>query len=214
LKLDSEALASLWRQLRKEAAEGEAFSVRGWYHTLYRDVFRGKRVLDVGSGLGLDGITYAQNGAKVDFMDIVSASLQVVERVCKSLNVQNVAFGLIESLDSLAALSDNYDVIWCQGSLINVPFELALLESQLLLEHLPIGGRWIELTYPKERWEREGRLPFEQWGVRTDGPGTPWVEWYDLEKLTRRLAPAKFDVVLHFNFHNNDFNWFDLIRRA
>jgi hypothetical protein len=214
LRLDSDALVSEWKRLREDATSGQAFSVRGWYHTLYRDIFRGKRILDVGSGLGLDGVTFAQNGATVHFLDIVSANLQVIERVCSKLKVSNAAFGVIENLDSIAKLSGNYDVIWCQGSLINVPFEFAALESRLLLQHLPNGGRWIELAYPKERWEDEGRLPFDEWGVRTDGVGTPWVEWYDIQKLNRRLAPAEFDVVLQFNFHNNDFNWFDLIRRA
>ena len=74
------------------------------------------------------------------------------------------------------------------------------------------GGRWIELAYPKARWERDGKMPFEQWGGKTDG-GAPWVEWYDLDKVLARLYPAKFDVILHFNFHNDDFSWFDLIRK-
>jgi hypothetical protein len=102
--------------------------------------------------------------------------------------------------------------MWCQGSLINAPFEIIRHEAQLLLKHLPAGGRWIELAYPQRRWEREGRLPFERWGENTDGPGTPWVEWYDLSKLKRALAPAEFDVILYFEFHNGDFNWFDLER--
>jgi SAM-dependent methyltransferase len=214
LKLDGDELKSLWLRLRNEATEGKAFPVRGWYHTLYRDVLRGKRVLDVGSGLGIDGITFAQNGAYVHFLDIVRPNLKVVERICGLLGVENVEFTFIEGIDSLARLSGDFDAIWCQGSLINVPFEMAARESGLLLQHLPIGGRWIELAYPKERWDREGQLPFEQWGVRTDGPGTPWVEWYDLEKVTRRLASANFEVVLHFNFHHDDFNWFDLVRKA
>lgn len=82
-----------------------------------------------------------------------------------------------------------------------------------MLRHLPVGGRWIELAYPRERWEREGRMPFSEWGKITDGEGTPWMEWYDLDRLRARLRPAEFDVVLHFNFHHDDFNWFDLIRR-
>jgi hypothetical protein len=69
----------------------------------------------------------------------------------------------------------------------------------------------MELCYPRARWEREGHLPFETWGEKTDG-GAPWMEWYDLPKLLHRLAPARFDVVLAFDYHNSDFNWFDLER--
>jgi hypothetical protein len=47
----------------------------------------------------------------------------------------------------------------------------------------------------------------------TDG-GAPWVEWYDLTKLHAVLEPARFDTVLYFEFHNSDFNWFDLLRRS
>ena len=46
----------------------------------------------------------------------------------------------------------------------------------------------------------------------TDGEGTPWMEWYDLARLSKRLAPATFEPVLAVNFHNDDFNWFDLTR--
>ena len=63
------------------------------------------------------------------------------------------------------------------------------------------------------RWEREGRLPYDRWGEKTDG-GAPWIEWHDLKKLDYILAPAVFDVVLMTEFHNSDFIWFDLVRRS
>ena len=59
-----------------------------------------------------------------------------------------------------------------------------------------------------------GKLPFEKWGEKTDGKGTPWCEWYDLDKLLELLKPAHFNPVLNFDFHNNDFNWFDLVREG
>lgn len=37
------------------------------------------------------------------------------------------------------------------------------------------------------------------------------MEWYNLEKMKERFNPIKFEVVRYFNFHNDDFNWFDLI---
>jgi SAM-dependent methyltransferase len=214
LRLPDEELLAVWRRALEEATVGPGFGVRGWYHLLYKDVLRGKRVLDVGSGFGLDGLTFAQHGARVTLLDIVESNLGVLKRLCGLLRLRDVDFVYLEQLESLSGLRRDYDVIWCQGSLINAPFEAIRAEAQLLLRHLPVGGRWVELAYPKARWHREGELPFDRWGERTDGPGTPWMEWYDLAKLRSALAPARFDVVLHFDFHDQDFNWFDLVRRA
>jgi SAM-dependent methyltransferase len=211
--VSDEELWSFWTRVTEEATTGEGYSVRGWYHELYRDIFRGKRVLDVGSGLGIDGLTFARAGARVTFLDIVPGNLHILERLCRIGQAPDVHFHCLQNLSSLDALPGDFDVIWCQGSMINAPFSFARREAAALLGHLKPGGRWIELAYPRERWEREGRLPFREWGLVTDGERTPWVEWYDLERLRARLDPAEFDVVLHFNFHQDDFNWFDLIRR-
>jgi len=83
----------------------------------------------------------------------------------------------------------------------------------MLASHLRVGGRWLELCYPKERWERDGKLAFIDWGGKTDGERTPWVEWYDGHKLLKALEPYNFDTIFELNFHNNDFNWFDLVKR-
>lgn len=210
LDLSGGELKEVWERVRLSGTAGEAFGVRGWYHALYKDVLRGKRVMDFGCGFGVDGITFAQHGAKVTFVDIVESNLMVIQRLSQMFDLKNADFHYMEDIDSLSNLGADYDVIWCQGSLINAPFEIIRAEAQELLRHLKPGGRWIELAYPKARWEREGRLPFDEWGEHTDGPGTPWVEWYDLPKVRAILEPAQFDVILYFEFHNEDFNWFDL----
>lgn len=212
LDFSEDKLLEKWQAIHSQATIGPAFNVRGWYHLLYKDILLGKKVMDVGSGLGIDGITFAQHGARMTFVDIVESNLTLIKRICRILNLTQVDFCYMEDISSLTTLPNDYDVIWCQGSLLNAPFEIIHAEAKEILKHLPVGGRWIELTYPKERWVREGKIPFEQWGKKTDG-GAPWVEWYDLNKLMDRLSPAEFDVILHFNFHNNDFNWFDLIRK-
>jgi 2-polyprenyl-3-methyl-5-hydroxy-6-metoxy-1,4-benzoquinol methylase len=207
-------LRDLWEKERWAATVGAGFGIRGWYHTIYKDILRGKRMVDFGCGFGLDGITFAQCGAAVTFVDIVESNLVVVERLCGLFGLTSVQFVYLDDINSLSKLKEQYSAIWCQGSLINAPFEIIRHEAQLLLKHLPVGGRWIELAYPKVRWEREGRLPFDQWGESTDGPGTPWVEWYDLSKLKGALEPAEFDVIFNFEFHNGDFIWFDLQRKT
>ena len=75
---------------------------------------------------------------------------------------------------------------------------------------LKAGGRWMELVYPRERWLREGALPFAEWGRLTDGERTPWAEWHDIEKVRRRLAPAALTAVLDFGFCSDNYRWIDL----
>jgi SAM-dependent methyltransferase len=180
---------------------------------IYKDVFRGKKVMDVGCGFGIDTIFYAQQGAEITFVDLVPTNIEVVKRLCKLKDLTNTRFCYMEDLSSLSALPADYDFVYCQGSLINAPVEITRIEAQALLQHLPVGSRWIELAYPKERWIRDGRKAFTDWGKKTDG-GAPWMEWYDLEKVKSILGPATFEVVLALDFHNHDFNWFDLLRRT
>ena len=52
LKLSDDDLLKVWLTSRKDITIGEQFSHRGWYHTLYADSMRGKKVLDVGCGDG------------------------------------------------------------------------------------------------------------------------------------------------------------------
>ena len=212
LELSDEELHAEWERCRRAAADGDMFDVRGWYYTLYSDVLRSKLVVDVGSGLGFDAITFARAGADVICADIVRENLQIIERVAKIKGLASLEYLYLEDLESYDGLPV-VDIIWCQGSMINMPFEIAKQEAAHLLRKLRPGGRWVELAYPEERWLREGSLPPTRWGDKTDG-GAPWIEWYDLEKLKRRLAPQRVEVVLAFNFHNDDFNWFDLRKIA
>ena len=213
LAMADDALVRFWIERRDDATRGDAYSVRGWYHDLYSRVFRGRSVLDLGAGLGLDGITYAQAGARLTFADIVGDNLDVLRRLCGQLGIE-ARFVHIEDLKSIAALPGPFDAIYAQGSLIHMPDDLVRDEVQGLLEHLPVGGRWVELAYPRERWLRDGAPAFDEWGPITDGPGTPWAEWCDLDKRLASLAPARFEPLLAVNFHGDDYNWFDLVRSA
>ena len=212
LSLDDTQIIEQWEQGYVGSSTGDAFSVRGWYQTLYRDAFRGKKLLDVGCGLAPDTVYFARNGALVTFLDIVESNVKFAERVCQIERIPNATFCYMEDLSCLDRLPFDFDVIYCCGSFINAPLEVSRIEAQAILKHLPVGGRWIELGYPKTRWEREGSMPETEWGARTDG-GAPWMEWHDILKLNYLLGPAAFDVVLMLEFHNSDFNWFDLIRR-
>lgn len=207
LLLDDAALLARWDEMAARRYTGEL----GWLGPLYFDTFRDRRIVELGSGLGFDGLRFAGNGAYWTFADIVPDNLAVIRRVAglKGL-ADRVRFHLIGDDLSFAALPYDYDAIWVFGSIHHVPFEIARREALDVLGHLKPGGRWMELVYPRERWLREGAPPFDQWGRLTDGERTPWAEWHDIEKVRRRLLPAPLRAILDFQFCAHNYRWFDL----
>jgi 2-polyprenyl-3-methyl-5-hydroxy-6-metoxy-1,4-benzoquinol methylase len=124
MQLSDDGLLAFWEKARKEITTGPEFAHRGWYHTLYADFMRGKKVMDVGSGFGVDPITFAQHGASVTFVDLVETNLKVLERLCKIMGLTNVRFVLFEDLGSLNPLDTDYDVIMAMGSLHHAPVDI------------------------------------------------------------------------------------------
>ena len=202
-------LVERWQRARDA---DNSLDVRGWYRILYQDYARGRKILDIGCGFAYDSITFAQNGAYVLCVDIVQSNLELVSRVAQRLGVgDRVSVHYMDGVHSLKSLPSDFDALLAVGSLHNAPSSLMKDEVLELARRLRTGGRWLQLAYPKARWEREGSLPFDEWAPLVDGPGTPWEEWYDIPKLLALLEPARFEPLLYYEFHNHDFNWFDLV---
>jgi SAM-dependent methyltransferase len=209
LQLGDDELVALWK--RNRDAEG-AMDKRGWYRLLYADTVPGKKILDIGCGFAYDSLTFAEQGARVTLVDIVEDNVALVARLARLLDL-DVETVHMESVDTLNALPSDYDMLMAIGSLHHAPQNVLRPEYAALAQRLSPGGRWLQFAYPRARWEREGSLPFDEWGPCVDGPGTPWAEWYDAQKLLDLLAPARFDIVLYAEWHDSDFNWFDLVLR-
>ena len=202
---DPELLA-WWNELQAEMLGSLAYR---WIVEVYRDFVRGKNILEVGPGSGVIGITFAEAGAAMTFADVVPSNLEMIRRVC-ALKALNAGFLHIEQFNDPAKLADDYDAIFAIGSLHHAPSDVVKSEFEALASRLKIGGRFIALTYPKDRWIAEGSKPFDQFGKSTDGEDTPWAEWYDLDKMLAQLAPFKFEPLMSFNYCNDALNWFDL----
>jgi SAM-dependent methyltransferase len=196
-------LSAAWSRQYEEAS-----GLRGWYWKLYGEILRGKRVLEIGSGMGFDAVHLASQGAAMTCCDIAPANLEIVRRVARArgLAIETLHIDGIGAFDKLPR---DFDAVWVIGSIHHMPFEEAREESAAVLEHLRPGGRWIELTYPRERWVREGSPPFDQWGHLTDGERTPWAEWYDTEKLKLRLHPWRLQPTFEHRFGSDTYVWMD-----
>lgn len=205
LKLNDAELLEQWRK-----GFSQSYNIREWFYRKYEGELAGKKVLDVGCGLGYDGIYFASQGANITFADIVPENIRVVRRLCnlKDIRAYYYYLGGDNLAESIEALGKDYDFIMAMGSLHCAPQRIIGPEIRELVKHLKVGGRWLQLAYPKSRWEREGRLPFWLWGRRTDGIRTQWMEWYDPDKLLKLLGDG-FELVFYKEWYNNEFNWFD-----
>jgi len=208
LQLPDAQLLSIWDRAFHGTSTGSYYGIRGWYHDLYRDKLAGLDVLDVGCGLAISSIHFAEHGARLTFADIVEDNLRVVERLCALKGLRG-RFLYIENARSFATLPDDFSVVMAIGSLINAPREVIRDEVQAILPHLRPNGRWLHFAYPRARWIRDGEPSFSEWGKQTDGPDTPWMEFHEKETLEYLFAPRPFEIVFECEWHNHDFNWFD-----
>gem|GEM_PF-2430944 len=203
-------LLEYWEECRRQTTTPE---VRGWFQDLYKDDFSGLDIADVGPGVGVDGIFFAQRGAKVTFVDIVEDNLKLLARICKLKGVA-ADFYFIDDFFTYH-FEKEFDVFLFIGSMINAPFDFTQRQLKSMLAFLRPGGRVLMLGYPKERYVQLGAKSCEEFGKMTDGERTPWCEWYDDEKVRALFGPGfRLNWSRNFGQNNIEFNWFDLSKNT
>jgi len=209
LQQDDASILAQFERARQHDTEGAGYGLRGWYHDMYRLLMPGRKVLDVGCGMGISTITFAEMGARLTFTDIISDNVELVRRICR---IKGIAadFLYIDRFEDFDNLPNDFDIVTAIGSLINAPASVIRDEMTLIKKHLRPRGRWLHFAYPKSRWVRDGSLPFTEWGECTDGVGTPWMEYHDRAKVEWLFAPSEIRIIFDAEWNNNDFNWFDI----
>ena len=60
LGMDDSLLESTWDRVRTDSVNGrKGLQIRGWYHQIYKDWVKDKKIIDIGCGLGFDSIYFA-----------------------------------------------------------------------------------------------------------------------------------------------------------
>lgn len=207
--LSDAALVHLWKAL----AADDTFTM------YYASVFRGKRVLDIGSGFARQSMRFALFGAEVWFVDVAESNVALLRRIADAMgvgaNVHTASFSSIANLKEKLANAGMFDAVTAFGSMHHAPSEIIHEEVQVLTEHLKVGGRWLQLAYGLGMWDYYKYALFTRFGASTDvGDGqseaTPWAEWYSTGKLFSVFRPSRF-VQLWCGQVTFEFVWFDLV---
>jgi len=184
LNLDDEQLAQFYQECISVAQVD-----RQWIYENFSGIIENRTVLEIGSGLGCDGVHFSQLAKEWTFSDIVDENIQLLKRVCSLLDVDNVDFQVINDILT-HDFKKTYDLLYAIGVLHHLPFELAAMEIRNIDRFLVNGSYVIVLMYPIERWIDEGKPDFSEFGRRTDGKETPWAEYYTETKVKELFGPG------------------------
>jgi 2-polyprenyl-3-methyl-5-hydroxy-6-metoxy-1,4-benzoquinol methylase len=131
------------------------------------DRWRGKRVLEVGCGIGTDSINFARAGANLTAVELSGESLRIAAERAEVMGVaDHTRFVQANAEDLTSALDDEpYDLVYSFGVIHHTPHpERALAEMRALIAP---GGTLKLMIYHRRSWK-------VFWIVAGQGRGRFW----------------------------------------
>ena len=165
----------------------------------------GKRVLEIGCGIGTDTINFARHGARVTVIELSENSLEVAKRRAE-------VFGLADAIDFHHGNAEElvdvvpvepYDLVYSFGVIHHTPHPERVLAQ--MPGYLPSGGTIKVMVYHRRSWKvletvvKYGKGRFwradEIVAAHSEAQtGSPVTYTYGREELTRLLARFGFRV--------------------
>jgi 2-polyprenyl-3-methyl-5-hydroxy-6-metoxy-1,4-benzoquinol methylase len=129
--------------------------------------WRGKRVLEIGCGIGTDTVNFARHGARVTSVDLSEKSLELAQQRAAVYGVQEqVQFyrGNAEELNSFMPV-ETYDLIYSFGVIHHTPHPERVLEQ--LRSYAQAGTTVKIMVYHRRSWK-------VLWILLSEGRGQFW----------------------------------------
>jgi 2-polyprenyl-3-methyl-5-hydroxy-6-metoxy-1,4-benzoquinol methylase len=120
--------------------------------------WRGKKVLEIGCGIGTDTVNFARHGARVTSVDLSEKSLELARQRVEVYGVQaQVQFyrGNAEELSSLVPV-EAYDLIYSFGVIHHTPHPERVMEE--VRRYARIGTTLKIMVYHRRSWKVLGIL--------------------------------------------------------
>lgn len=114
--------------------------------------WRGKRVLEIGCGIGTDAVNFARNGAEYFGVDVSKESLELARRRFDVFDLSGRFFeGNAENVTDLLDGAELFDLIYSFGVIHHTPDPLAVLVSART--HCHPGTQLQLMVYARNSWK-------------------------------------------------------------
>jgi ubiquinone/menaquinone biosynthesis C-methylase UbiE len=112
----------------------------------------GKRVLEIGCGIGTDTVNFARAGARVTAVDLSDRSLEIARKRAEIYGLTNITFVQANAEDLARAIPvEPYDLVYSFGVIHHTPEPKAALDQMRLF--LAQGGTLKLMVYHRYSWK-------------------------------------------------------------
>jgi len=159
------------------------------------DAYRGKNVLEIGCGLGLDLIRFAKGGAHVTGVDLSKTAIELAK---KNFDFQKIKADLrIMNAEALDFKTDHFDVVYAHG-VLQYTADIGKMINEAFRVLKP-GGQFIGMVYNRHGWLNVMSRFFR---VELEHEDAPVLEKYTIGELKKilsqfsdvRIVPERFPV--------------------
>lgn len=149
--------------------------------------WNGKKVLEIGCGIGTDSINFARGGADLTVVDLSSASLELCRKRFETFGLNARFFcGNAEELSAFVP-EERYDLVYSFGVIHHTPHPERVLRQ--IEDYLAPDGELRIMLYTKWSWK-------VLWIVALYGKGALWRA----DELVRRYSEAQTGCPVTFYY--------------
>jgi ubiquinone/menaquinone biosynthesis C-methylase UbiE len=113
--------------------------------------WKGKRVLEIGCGIGTDAVNFARAGAEYSAIELSQASLELAKRRFEVFGLNgNLVLGNAEQLDQLFG-KEQFDLIYSFGVIHHTPRPRAVIEAARRV--IRPDGEFKLMLYARNSWK-------------------------------------------------------------
>ena len=134
------------------------------------DNWKGKKVLEIGCGIGTDAVNFARNGAIYTGIELSEKSLEITKKRFEIFGLKGTFYNIdAQNLDELSQVGRDFDLIYSFGVIHHSPDPQKIVDNCLSL--LKADGILKVMVYAENSWKKmmiDGQL--DQYEAQSNCP--------------------------------------------